>query len=167
VVLFYLYKHRDRLDADSVYARFGMWYIRYKFNLFFWEMIIMGRKLGVVAMSLFFNKSPATQAVISIISIGAFTALQIWQRPYLLRRHNIQETVLLCVALVFQLFGVIYYATEFSESGMNAIVILLLSASTIYILVLFAIDTMAQIKIYRKSFNNNYEMDEEEQKQSP
>ena len=86
-----------------------------------------------------------------------YLGLQAWKKPYLLRRHNIMEFVLLVVNVLFILIGVIYFGTKFDESAMNAMILVLVSVSTVYILFMVLLDLKAHIKVIRTKRDSDEE----------
>lgn len=85
----------------------------------------------------------------------SFLAVTAWKRPFLLLRHNIMECVLLGVNTVFTLLGIIYWGAKFSQAAMDALVVLVLSVSLLYVAVLFGMDLFAHLKALKRTDNDD------------
>jgi len=156
---YFLRKYRNALDTDRIYSLFGMLYIRYKQPMYFWELIIIARKLGIVVIKAI-TVSVTIQASLCLVLMAAFAGIQMKARPYLTTRHNMAEFVLIIFNIIFLFLGLIHYVTKFSDTAMNALVILILVGSLLYILGVFAVDSYIHFKILRKA-EDDMELDEQ------
>ena len=48
-------KDREKLDTIAVKQKFGFMYNGYKRSDFFWEVVIMYRKIGMIGVAVFLN----------------------------------------------------------------------------------------------------------------
>ena len=74
-----------------------------------------------------------------------------WRRPFLVLRHNLMEVILVALNALFLIIGVSFYASPFSETAMNALVILLLVCAFIYSLLVFLQDLRIHLRISKIS----------------
>jgi len=87
----------------------------------------------------------------------AAAGVHAFKAPFLLRRHNVLEFVLICVNALLFMFGLIYAHTHFAIVALDSIVITLLALATLYIIWVFLQDLNAHIKTRR------YTMQEEDE----
>lgn len=117
-----------------------MLYIRYKVNMFFWELVILGRKLSMAVMNLFFNQTQVAQVVLSMLILLAFMAGHGLARPYLLPRHNLMDAILMGVTLLFLLVGVIHFGVDPAPEVTLSLTGILFFGAILFIVVNFALD---------------------------
>ena len=55
VVLLFIWKNHRQLNEDTMNTRFGFLILGYKPRFYFWEFVIMYRKIGVVLISVFLD----------------------------------------------------------------------------------------------------------------
>ena len=83
-----LYKYRNRLFINNSKNRFdsasplSFLFIGYREDRYYWEFIIMARKLGVIFMSVFLQQSSRYQMIFACWLVQTFLVLHIYFRPY-------------------------------------------------------------------------------------
>ena len=95
-----LSKDRQYLDTDEVKIKFGFLYTGYKRDNYYWEIIIMYRKilcLFVFVIMSAIEDDPNRQALILLILIWAFTVANNMQRPFINRALNDVEDLSLTI----------------------------------------------------------------------
>ena len=50
-----LFKNRHRLDEDELKRPYGFLYLGYKYDKFYWEFIILYRKIAMIFISVFMS----------------------------------------------------------------------------------------------------------------
>ena len=103
---------RSLLEPSSVASlRYGVITSRYRGGMGYYELVIMGRKLGVVGAQLFFTAKPVIQA--TVIQVALIFALAIHARvqPYVRPELNRVESGLIICGLVVLTFGVMMFHT--------------------------------------------------------
>ena len=80
-VLFYG-KAMDKLSSPSYLVRYGFLYTRYDAEFYFWELIVILRRVLLVAVLKFMADDPMLQAAAGLILCGLFLAMQAYSRPY-------------------------------------------------------------------------------------
>ena len=81
---YFLYKYRNRLYSSDVVESLKFLYIEYKPNRYYWEMVIMFRKIAIIFMSVFlFSKDTSRyQMVFASWLVQISLILHIYFRPY-------------------------------------------------------------------------------------
>ena len=83
LMLVFLLRNRDRLDANVVLSRYGLFYAGYKRDKFYWETVLSLRKIGIVALGIFGPAmGPVRQSVFAILILSIFIVLEIIGRPF-------------------------------------------------------------------------------------
>lgn len=81
--------NRKRLDTQSVEARLGVIYNRFKRNVFYWRVVLLLRKfMFVLIVTGIAADRPILQGLVGILVLGSVCILQVYTRPYLLRASN-------------------------------------------------------------------------------
>lgn len=80
----FLYKYRNRLYSSNVVSSLKFLYIEYKPNRYYWEMVIMFRKIAIIFMSVFlFSKDTSRyQMIVASWLVQFCLFLQILYNPY-------------------------------------------------------------------------------------
>ena len=81
---YFLYKFRNRLYSSDIVESLKFLYIEYKPNRYYWEMVIMFRKISIIFMSVFlFSKDTSRyQMVFASWLVQLSLILHIYFRPY-------------------------------------------------------------------------------------
>ena len=109
VFLGILYKKRGVLNKFSVKARYGFLYNGYEMKTFFWEFIILYRKIVIVAILVFIIQASVQVAALACL-IVLITSLHIQYRirPYDKPEYNEMELRGLFVATLTIYVGLLY-----------------------------------------------------------
>jgi hypothetical protein len=75
-------QHSHELDAPHVRARYQFLYGGYLQNRYFWELVIMVRKMAMIFVVVFFSFSVNIQVLVAIFVILVFTVANFIFRPY-------------------------------------------------------------------------------------
>ncbi|KAJ6246281.1 insulin-like growth factor binding protein [Anaeramoeba flamelloides] len=114
IALFWLmWKYSKKLDEQKFDEIFGLMCSRYSKSYFYWECMVMFRKLLIVAFQVFLTKSPVEQMICCITVILVALLLQAAYKPYLALRHNYLEFVLLLVSEIILFSGLIFSSPDY------------------------------------------------------
>ena len=112
-----LNKEREGLDTIAVKEKFGFLYNGYKRGSFFWEIVIMYRKILMIAISVFMNRvGLIVQALVLLITMVAFLQLNNMRRPFASRTLNDIEDLSLITGIVTIYSGIFFIASKDSTS---------------------------------------------------
>ena len=82
-------KEKERLDTDAAKIKYGFLYNGYKRDNYYWEIIIMYRKIFCLFISVFLNGvGIVVQALVLLILLVVFTQLNNVTRPFGTRALN-------------------------------------------------------------------------------
>ncbi|KAJ3445322.1 g protein-coupled receptor-related [Anaeramoeba flamelloides] len=95
LILYLLIKNSKILTETQFDLKFGLLCTRYNKNFFFWEIIIMIRKLFLIIMTLFVSNFPTFQLILIVLVLLVALVIQQIYKPYLSNRHNYLESTLL------------------------------------------------------------------------
>eukprot|EP00003_Mantamonas_plastica_P006159 TRINITY_DN14_c0_g1_i9.p1 TRINITY_DN14_c0_g1~~TRINITY_DN14_c0_g1_i9.p1 ORF type:complete len:6024 (+),score=1988.35 TRINITY_DN14_c0_g1_i9:844-18915(+) len=110
VGLFILVKYRNRLDEPGVQDRFRFIYEGYARKRFYWEVIIMGRKLAIVAIIVFFRDRALTQLYSGMWMVMGALVAHLYGRPFEGTMPSRLETLSLSSSSVSLLSGLLFFA---------------------------------------------------------
>ncbi|KAJ3440497.1 insulin-like growth factor binding proteinn-terminal [Anaeramoeba flamelloides] len=104
--------YSTRLTEEEFDQKFGLLSARYSKNFYYWEIVIMLRKLAIVALQLMLGKRQFIQVSLCILVIFVAILLQLKYAPYLETRHNMLEFILLGVSDLVLFSGWIFLSGE-------------------------------------------------------
>lgn len=119
-------------EGDDMYNWLGPVYIRYKAELFWWELLNFLRKALLLIVGAFFTTFPLFQAVLAIAILTTALMLQVTFDPYEFKETNFLETLLLFVQIMLFLAGLVFRSDEIDADGLPQFIF-------VFILVAFAI----------------------------
>eukprot|EP01113_Clastostelium_recurvatum_P037334 TRINITY_DN5443_c0_g1_i3.p1 TRINITY_DN5443_c0_g1~~TRINITY_DN5443_c0_g1_i3.p1 ORF type:complete len:1414 (+),score=240.24 TRINITY_DN5443_c0_g1_i3:143-4384(+) len=102
----------DNYDAFLFQQRFGVLFCKYKPKYWWWEGIILLRKVAIVAGIIFFTRFVLLQMVFTYISLLAALILESNIRPYKFTPDNILEILLLTAATIILFIGLLIYSAS-------------------------------------------------------
>jgi len=81
--LYFLHRNKDRLNVFAVRARYSLFFTGYREDRYFWEIVVVIRKVAVIAISVFCNGiDPELQALLVLFLIMILVAAQYIGSPY-------------------------------------------------------------------------------------
>lgn len=105
-----LYRARDNLDDTRVVATLGFLQEGYRRDQFYWEVVIMARKLIVVCIAVFLEPwGAAVQTYVAMTNVFAFTALHAFYQPFRDRDLNLLELFALISAFLTFVCGLFLF----------------------------------------------------------
>ena len=129
VTLVYLATHRSKLDSVDAKLKFGFIVNGYTHSRFFWEFVVLYRKVLVVCLSVFLSgQSTDIQALsLMIVLIIAFI-LQRKNKPFVTEQLNNLESRGILVSAVTIYCGMFFISSDISRDavlGLFAVIILI------------------------------------------
>jgi hypothetical protein len=147
-ILAVLFKKRRSLGTLLMKCRFGFFYNGFKKTHFYWEFLILYRKIFIICLVVFVgNQSISIQALSIMLILLVFLALQFWQQPYSSAALNTMELKAIFVAGITIYCGLYYLAGSTSE-GLKVglfIMIVLVNSYFFYNFLLELLKTLLQI----------------------
>ena len=100
VGFYMLYRNRHKLEHPVVRARYGLFLGGYKRNRYYWEVVVIMRKVSVVALSIFGTAiSVEVQALMALLLICVCGVLQLAGRPFKVTKETIRNQYLVSLEL--------------------------------------------------------------------
>ncbi|KAJ6226090.1 g protein-coupled receptor-related [Anaeramoeba flamelloides] len=120
-LLLYMLNYYAKNVEDKLFdARLGLLCARYSKEWYYWELVIMTRKLIFIIFECFLNYNPFLQTGLCSLLLLISLLLQLYTQPFLAKRHNTLEFTLLIISQVILLSGMIFVSEDFSEENSRA-----------------------------------------------
>ena len=117
VVLYYMYKHKHDLQEIDNKLRFGFLYNGYRSKTFYWEFVILYRKILIICISVFFTTvSVSVQALGALLILILSIYMQMRTRPFTHKILNIMEARGILAATVTIYCGLFYLTNALDEA---------------------------------------------------
>ncbi|OMJ68621.1 hypothetical protein SteCoe_33871 [Stentor coeruleus] len=137
-VLVILIKRRSYLKSDANRVIFGFIFNGYKQSRFFWEFLIMYRKILIICIFVFMNEvAQSIQALTLIIVLITALYMQYEFKPYNKHQLNHMETEAILAATVTIYCGM-YYLTQEINEGFSIFLFFLIICGNMYFIVYWA-----------------------------
>ena len=112
-VLTMMSKSSDRMSTTEVRQKFGFLYNGYKRNNYYWEIVIMYRKiLCIVIAVLLRNAGVIVQALILLIMLGIFLQANNNNRPFKQRQLNDIENMSVATQIITIYCGIFFISSR-------------------------------------------------------
>jgi hypothetical protein len=112
-VLVMMRKEEDKLDTVAVKQKFGFLYNGYKRHNYFWEIIIMYRKILCIFIAVFMNRiGIVVQALVLLILLVIFMQANASRRPFAARALNDIEAMSLATQIVTIYCGIFFISSK-------------------------------------------------------
>jgi hypothetical protein len=132
-ILAVLFKRRRSLGTLSMKCRFGFFYNGFKKTHFYWEFLILYRKILIICLAVFVgNQSIPIQTLSIMLIILIFLALQFWQQPYTSTALNTMELKAIFVSGITIYCGLYYLAGSTSEGLKVGLFFMIVSANCFF-----------------------------------
>eukprot|EP00760_Papus_ankaliazontas_P016627 PhM_4_TR16815/c1_g1_i2/m.104511 len=133
-----LYRKRHKLLTQGVMSKFGFLYSGYRLTRYFWEFVIMLRKMLVVFIIVFYDGNHNFQIILGQWVIFAFLMLNIFAQPFQLRLlWRLENCSLASVAFTLQL-ALLYHGDFELSAAAESVVTALIFAINITVVTVFA-----------------------------
>jgi hypothetical protein len=152
LALVLLIRNRRQLRSVEVKTKYGFLYIGYKHSNFYWELVILYRKIAIAFTSVFLSSiSTEIQALTVMIVILVAFNLQLRYMPYENLELNLLETRAIVVAGITIYCGLYFLTNDLSEN-VKIVLFVLILVSNIYFLVswVFGISSTFLEKLAKK-----------------
>jgi len=134
LILVIMSKRKTKLYQDTNRVIFGYIFNGFKVQKFYWEFIIMYRKIFIIAISVFMsNVSTTIHALTVVIVLFASLYLQYANEPYIHSELNHMETEALFTAGITIYCG-LYYLTDLSNEGAKLFLFFIILGGNLYFL---------------------------------
>eukprot|EP00359_Climacostomum_virens_P000523 CAMPEP_0204898508 /NCGR_PEP_ID=MMETSP1397-20131031/1335_1 /ASSEMBLY_ACC=CAM_ASM_000891 /TAXON_ID=49980 /ORGANISM="Climacostomum Climacostomum virens, Strain Stock W-24" /LENGTH=1022 /DNA_ID=CAMNT_0052066371 /DNA_START=57 /DNA_END=3125 /DNA_ORIENTATION=- len=135
--LWLLIKKRRTLMTREVKSKYGFLYIGFKSEHFFWEFVILYRKIAIAFTSVFLSTiSAEIQALTVMIVILIALYLQLWYQPYEVEDLNMIETRAIVVAGI-TIYSGLYFLTNDIGEETKILLFLVILLSNLYFILLW------------------------------
>lgn len=126
-----LTRERDSLQRLSTKEKFGFLYNGYKVEYYYWEIVIMYRKIGLIFIQVFISQNGAiTQAMIVLLVLIIFIVINLKKKPFMTVVLNDLESLSLITSMVTVYCGIFYisntptkYIEDYPELKQTALVL--------------------------------------------
>jgi hypothetical protein len=139
-----LTRERESLNKLSVKEKFGFLYNGYKVEYYYWEIVIMYRKIGLIFIQVFISQNGAiTQAMIVLLVLIIFIVINLKKKPFMTVVLNDLETMSLVTSMVTVYCGIFYisntdtkYIEDYPELQQTALVLSTAAGIFLFMLIL-------------------------------
>jgi len=113
IILIVLYRHKNKLDDVHVQRKLGVFYLKYKSNFYFWDVILLIKRIAIVTLSLLDIYSPYRSMSLVLLCLASLF-IQIKFQPFLSNKDNYLETISLTLLFVSCIYldNTLYKTTE-------------------------------------------------------
>ena len=116
-----MFRERKNLMQIEVKEKFGFLYNGYQSDLFFWEIVIMYRKIAMIFIAVFIQpQGVITQAMIVFLIMVLFLIANLKKKPYVSMALNDLETLSLITSAVSIYCG-IFFITDIPDKDFKKI----------------------------------------------
>lgn len=107
-----MYRDRKNLEKVEVKEKFGFLYNGYQTRYFYWEIVIMYRKIGMIFIAVFIQPyGVIVQAMIVFLLMVIFLLITIKKKPYLSLAINELETISLVTSSLSIFCGIFFISS--------------------------------------------------------
>ena len=113
-----LREHKARLLNEQVIERYGFLYKGYKQRTYYWESLVMFRKVSMIFIAVFLRSTGTRiQALVVFILLLFFVILTVEKKPYLTRKLNNLELISLVTSCVTIYSGFFFLSSTDATSA--------------------------------------------------
>eukprot|EP00854_Cymbomonas_tetramitiformis_P005020 gene5020-6119_t len=128
----FLYNLRRIRREDSMHHReslqvWGGLYVQYETGLWFWELVILSRRLVLCLILVFWAENPHMQLLMAAIAMILYICLQFFHRPFLEDELDVIDCASLLSVLFYILAGLVFLADIDSQHELAVVVALFLT----------------------------------------
>ncbi|KAJ6230744.1 insulin-like growth factor binding protein [Anaeramoeba flamelloides] len=156
LIIYLLIKNSKMLNEKEFDLKFGLLCSRYSKNFFFWEIIIMVRKLFFVICKIYLFNYAILQTVLIILVLLFALIFQFKYKPYLEKRHNFLEIILLSIPQLILFAGLVFDSEErINEDNLVNVVLFILVISIIILVLITSLDIFYKIQFQKSNLIKN------------
>jgi predicted outer membrane repeat protein len=151
-----LHRNRYRLGTTAVQQRYSFLYRGYQHKWYFWEIVVVARKVLLVCIAVFFTYNIHVQALMAVFLVCGCLMAHIYARPYEEVRLDWMEFFSLVVSFSTFWCGLFLFVEELSytDKVILSIVIVLanvaFAAVAVYLVVKFYLEARRQKKLEKE-----------------
>ena len=132
LVLLFMYKQRKYLFKEHNKVRFGFLFNGYKTSEFYWEFVILYRKIALVCLAVFFKTfSTQIQALTCLLVLLSSLYLHKLKDPFVVDHLNYLETLAIFTATV-TIYSGLYYLPNVLEEFTKLVLFFLILGSNLW-----------------------------------
>lgn len=130
-----LKRKRRKLKNAIVKAQFGFLYLGFTEKMYYWEFLVLTRKVSLVAINVFLSPaSPAVQGLLVFSLLSIALGLQLKSAPYLTQELNSLEVRNILVAEITIYCGLFFLSQDFTKGTELILFMAMVLANTYFVL---------------------------------
>ena len=132
-MLITIVKNRNHLNEDYIKSRFGFLISGYKSNLYYWEFVIIYRKISIVFLSVFLSTVGTTvQALAAFLVLVISFYLQSTYNPFTVGKLNRLELMSILTAATTIYCGLLFLTDNMSNEMNILLFVLILISNAVF-----------------------------------
>jgi hypothetical protein len=148
ISLIMLYRNRKKLSRSDIRLKFAFLFNGYKQQYFYWEFVILYRKIILITCAVFLgNSSIPIQALTVMILLMVSLHLQYTRAPYMYDKLNVLELRSIMVVST-TIYSGLYYLTNDLNKETKVMFFVLILASNLYFMYYWIAQMVIETKIY-------------------
>ncbi|KAJ6243778.1 g protein-coupled receptor-related [Anaeramoeba flamelloides] len=163
IPLWMYYQFQKNKDRVTFREEYGLLIGRFKDEWYFWEIVLMGRRLMFVMFALFLSRYPMMQTAFAEMALFLMLLLQLYARPFKEERHNRLEFSLLASRVVISLGGTLFYGGDIESNTiknlLTAAVFIMVLLSLIALGIMIWYDHVANIRLLEEKAAERKELE--------
>ena len=124
--------HRKNLDDPKFILKFGFFYLGYRPQYYYWEFIIMFRKILTIYVSLLPDSALSSKVVLIMLIVSVSFYLHLKSKPYAENSLNKLELNAISVSLATIFFGM-FYVSKIDDVSQVIIFILIVFINVFFL----------------------------------
>ncbi|KAF2068885.1 hypothetical protein CYY_009795 [Polysphondylium violaceum] len=113
IIFILIFWHRNRLDDIHIQRKLGVFFLKYKTNFYYWDVVLLIKRILIVTLSLLDNTSAYRSVSLVLLSLVSLF-IQIKFQPFLSTNDNYLETISLILLFISCIYldNSLYQETE-------------------------------------------------------
>jgi len=124
-LLFVRLRDKQFLERDWFVRQFGFLVSRFKPEFFYFELVLLARRLFLSLIRVVFVANPLAQATVGMLVLGVSLVVQNATRPYADPKLQTMDTLAICLAIFYIYFGVLFTAGLKDSKPLGAVCVVL------------------------------------------
>jgi len=149
-----MWKHRFQLHNSKSTELMRFLFSGYHEPYFFWELTVMLRKVLLVALLVFFRRTPITQLFLGLLLYAVCIIAQLKYRPHLEHLHRVLEFCALSMLYLTISLGYLYHGGELESIGKALLTLLLWLGNSLIISIFVGVLIFSFFPNYLHNFAN-------------
>jgi hypothetical protein len=153
-LMFFLYRHRSRLETPVTLGRFGAIFVDYRTENYYWEIVMMAEKFFISLVLTFFTTFVRVQIIAFLLVNVMGLCGHIVTMPFFVNRYNKLQTILRWCACLMIIAGMLFLSGNFPTPGLRKAVIVF-SLALIFMSIVFVVMVIIyDVVTIRRSLRN-------------